>query len=206
MDVARDPVAPPAPDKRRSGKSTERARASLGRSDWVDAALAAIAQGGLGAVSVERLAKQLGATKGSFYWHFEDRSDLIRSALAEWESRDTDAVIEHASRVEDPRERLQSLFRLVFDESARVQIDLSLLADADDPDVAAALERVAAKRLRYIDELFQAMGSKAGSDRALLAYTAFIGLAHLRRTADELTPRGRSSSRYITNITTWLIE
>ena len=196
----------PTLDRRGTGKSAQETRASLCRVDWIEAALAAIAQGGIGAVSVERLAKELGATKGSFYWHFEDRSDLIRSALAEWESRDTDAVIERASRVEDPRERLQSLFRLVFDESARVQIDTSLLADADNPDVAAALERVAAKRLRYIDELFQAMGSKAGSDRAMLAYTAFIGLAHLRRTADKLTPQGRSSSRYITNITTWLIE
>lgn len=157
-------------------------------------------------MSVERLAKELGATKGSFYWHFTDRSDLIRSVLAEWEARDTDAVIERASSIEDPRERLESLFRLVFDESARVQVDTSLLADADDPIVAAALERVAAKRLGYIDELFQAMGSKAGSDRAVLAYTAFIGLAHLRRTADKLAPQGRRSSSYIGNITTWLTE
>lgn len=144
--------------------------------------------------------------QGSFYWHFEDRSDLVRSALAEWEARDTDAVIERASAIEDPRERLRSLFRLVFDERARVQIDASLLADADNPDVADALERVATKRLRYIDEIFQEVGSKAGSDRAMLAYTAFIGLAHLRRTADTLTPKGRHSSSYIANITTWLIE
>lgn len=198
---------PRATSKRRATeKSAQKPRRSLGRVDWIEAALAAIAQGGLGTVSVERLAKDLGATKGSFYWHFEDRSDLIRSALAEWESRDTDAVIERASSIDDPRECLQSLFRLVFDESARVQIDTSLLADADNPDVAAALERVATKRLRYIDELFQAMGSKAGSDRAMLAYTAFIGLAHLRRTADKLTPHGRRSSSYITNITTWLVE
>lgn len=182
------------------------ARESLGRGDWIEVALAAIAHGGLVAVSVERLAKELGATKGSFYWHFADRSDLIRAALAAWEERDTDAVIEAAAAVSDPRERLRSLFRLVFDEDARVRIDTSLLADADHPDVAAALERVAAKRLRYIDELFQAMGSEAGSDRALLAYTAFIGLAQLRRTAAGLTPQGPRSSTYVEHVTTWLLE
>lgn len=206
MEVVASDKSQPALTGQATGTSSRRSRESLGRTDWVEAALAAIAQGGLGAVSVERLAKELGATKGSFYWHFEDRSDLIRSALAEWEKRDTDAVIERASSIEDPRKRLQSLFRLVFDEGARVQIDTSLLADADHPDVAAVLERVTAKRLRYIDEIFQAMGAKAGSDRAMLAYTAFIGLAHLRRTADRLTPQGRSSSTYITNITTWLID
>ena len=205
--MARNPVTRPTPKKPTTArKAAKGARESLSRDAWVEAALAAIAGGGLAAVSVERLAKQLGATKGSFYWHFKDRSDLIQAALARWEVRDTDGVIERVSVIEDPRERLRSLFRLVFDEGARVQIDNTLLADADDPIVAAALERVTAKRLRYIDELFQAMGSRAGSDRAMLAYTAFIGLAQLRRTAFDLTPQGQRSASYIANITKWLID
>jgi AcrR family transcriptional regulator len=207
MDMARNPVTRPTPKKPTTArKAAKGERESLSRDAWVEAALAAIAGGGLAAVSVERLAKQLGATKGSFYWHFKDRSDLVQAALARWEVRDTDAVIERASAIEDPRERLRSLFRLVFDEGARVQIDNTLLADADDPIVAAALERVTAKRLRYIDELFQAMGSRTGSDRAMLAYTAFIGLAQLRRTAFDLTPQGQRSASYIANITKWLID
>ena len=180
----------------------------LTRDDWVEAALTAIAGGGLGALSVERLAKQLGATKGSFYWHFKDRSDLIEAALAEWEVRDTDQVIARASEIEDPRQRLRSLFKLVFALNAgtSVQLDTTLLADSDDPIVASALKRVAAKRLGYIDSIFQEMGAKAGSDRALLTYTAFVGLSQLRRTVPELTPQGRRSSTYIANISQWLID
>ena len=56
---------------------------------WVEAALAAIADGGLAAVSVERLARSLDATKGSFYWHFENRDALVSAALAAWEEGET---------------------------------------------------------------------------------------------------------------------
>ena len=49
----------------------------LSRQDWVDAALRSTAQVGLENVSVEALAKTLNATKGSFYWHFTDRAELV---------------------------------------------------------------------------------------------------------------------------------
>src|SRR3954453_8612881 len=68
-------------------------RASLTSDDWTRAALEALARGGLAAVAVEPLAKELGATKGSFYWHFADRSALLEAALDLWERRDTDRVI-----------------------------------------------------------------------------------------------------------------
>lgn len=47
------------------------------RSAWIDAALDAMAEGGLGAVRVEALARTLGVTKGGFYWHFTDRQALL---------------------------------------------------------------------------------------------------------------------------------
>ncbi|HZW45337.1 MAG TPA: TetR/AcrR family transcriptional regulator [Dermatophilaceae bacterium] len=112
----------------------------LGRPDWVDAALRALAVGGLGSLSVERLASELGATKGSFYWHFKNRSALVDAALVEWERRDTDQLIERASELDAPRERLRWLFRLVFSDAGGVGIDTALLADAEDPVVSAALE------------------------------------------------------------------
>ena len=46
--------------------------------DWARAALAAIARGGIAAVAVESIAADLGATKGSFYWHFKNRDALIQ--------------------------------------------------------------------------------------------------------------------------------
>ena len=59
----------------------------LSPQDWIDAALAAIAAGGLAAVAVEPLAARLGTTKGSFYWHFASRDALLKAALANWEQQ-----------------------------------------------------------------------------------------------------------------------
>jgi AcrR family transcriptional regulator len=191
----------------RAGSTTGRSNSQrLNRQDWVDAALRALAVGGLSGLSVERLATELGATKGSFYWHFKDRSALVETALAEWERRDTDQLIERASDIDNPRDRLLWLFRVVFSDTAGVGIDVALLADAEDPAVAGALGRVAAKRIRYIEAQFKLLGSKTSSDRAVLTYTAFVGLAQLRRTTPALAPQGRGSSRYLTNITQWLID
>src|SRR5215468_4942191 len=55
---------------------------TLTAADWAQAALQLIAEAGLGALTVEALAARLGVTKGSFYWHFSGRSDLLAAALA----------------------------------------------------------------------------------------------------------------------------
>ena len=126
--------------------------------------------------------------------------------MAEWERRDTDQLIERASEFDDPRERLRWLFRVVFSDAGGVGVDTALLADAEDPVVAAALERVAAKRLSYIEAQYKLMGVRAASDRAVLTYTAFVGLAQLRRSTPSLAPRRRGSTRYLSNITQLLID
>src|SRR3954469_19462293 len=89
-------------------------RASLAAEDWTGAALDALARGGLAAVAVEPLAKDLGTTKGSFYWHFADRSALIAAALALWERRDTEAIIATIERDADATARLRNLLQLAF--------------------------------------------------------------------------------------------
>src|SRR5215831_599523 len=86
----------------------------LSADDWAGAALAALAEGGLAAVAVEPLAARLGATKGSFYWHFANRSALQEAAVLRWEERHTEAVIARLAGLADPAERLRRLFDTVF--------------------------------------------------------------------------------------------
>ena len=76
-------------------------REALTAADWTEAALDALARGGLPAVAVEPLAKELGATKGSFYWHFADRQALMAATLELWERRDTDRVIAAVDETQD---------------------------------------------------------------------------------------------------------
>src|ERR1700743_1189670 len=61
----------------------------LSRKDWVEAGLHALVRGGVKSVAVERLATKLKVTKGSFYWHFRDRDELLDEMLAGWMERNT---------------------------------------------------------------------------------------------------------------------
>ena len=70
-------------------------------SDWARAALEAIAEGGMSAVTVEALGPKVGASKGSFYWHFQDRAALLEAALELWEEERTEAIMA-ASAVNAP--------------------------------------------------------------------------------------------------------
>jgi AcrR family transcriptional regulator len=56
----------------------------FGREDWIAAGLAALAGGGAAAFRVERVAREMGVTKGSFYWHFRDRAAWRDAVLAYW--------------------------------------------------------------------------------------------------------------------------
>jgi len=177
----------------------------LGPEDWTKAALAAIADKGTANVSVERLARELGATKGSFYWHFKDRPALIDAALQRWERDFTDRIIERLSDIADPRERFRKLLESSFEDHPGVLIDANLLAAADDPPVGAALERVARKRLAFVDKIFAELEAVGGSERAILAFSAYVGLAQLRRTAPDLMPTGRRTKHYIDHAVAWLL-
>jgi AcrR family transcriptional regulator len=180
----------------------KRARTRLSRQDWVDAALEAIAEGGLAAVAVVPLAERLGATKGSFYWHFPSREALIEAALAAWEQSTTSAVIaEIDAASQDPRQQLRLLFKRVAELAARDRIELALLATADHPSVRPALDRVTRRRIDFAAELFQRLGfpRAEAKRRALLAYSAYLGYAQLVHATPQLLPQTQSARRAYLN-------
>src|ERR1700742_4739367 len=86
-------------------------RTRLSAADWEQAALDLIAEQGVAAVAVEALARQLGVTKGSFYWHFPNREALLKGALDRWEKQDTENLFDQVEPIADPRARLCELFR-----------------------------------------------------------------------------------------------
>lgn len=167
--------------------------------DWIQAALDATADGGIGNISVERLAKGLGTTKGSFYWHFKDRPALVAAALDVWAAQ-TEAIIQRVEEVEAPRERFRLLISSVFEEGPAGRVELALLADADLPAVADTLERVTARRLAFIAGLLDQMGADDAEDRALFVYTAFLGLLQLRRASPKAVPEGRRLDAYVASL------
>lgn len=81
-----------------------------GRDEWVQAAIEALVQAGAEGVRVEALARDLGVTKGSFYWHFADRAALLDGVLEAWE-RGARADLEEAAAAPGAEDRIAALLR-----------------------------------------------------------------------------------------------
>lgn len=166
-------------------------RRSLQAADWVQAALRAIGSGGMSAVAVEPLAKELGATKGSFYWHFPNRQALIEATLEHWEQQHTEGVIAAMERIDRPAERLDELIAVVLDHRAD-PVEIALLAAAKDPKVGAAVARVTQRRIDYVASLYEATGrsDEAAYSAAVTAVATYLGHVQLAHAAPESLPAG----------------
>jgi AcrR family transcriptional regulator len=142
-----------------------------------------IVEGGVGAVAVEPLAARLGATKGSFYHHFENRDALIKAALDDWERSATEEVIERLQMLPDPGERLRAVIATAISDRAGGARDAALLAAATHPLVRPAVERVTSRRLGYFTEMYRKLGLSPARARrrALLLYTSYVGLVDYLR-------------------------
>lgn len=174
---------------------------ALSKHDWLRAALFALAEGGTAAVAVEPLAAHLGASKGSFYWHFRNREDLIIQVLEDWERVTTHEVVAQVQSIIDPEQRFRRVMEIALgyqDDDAAGQAEIGLLASAHDPLVGPILRRVTDTRLDFLERCLRDMGfpAAAARHRARLAYSAFLGWYEQRRIAPHRTSTGRERARY----------
>ncbi len=171
----------------------------LSRTDWTEAALSALAHDGLAGVAVQPLARRLGATKGSFYWHFADRAELIASTLELYEQRETTEVINRIQTIPDPRERLTAIASYAYAGAAAPNAHAAVLAAAADPRVAPVLTRVTHTRLTYIKRLYTDLGltPDQATRQARLAYALYLGISQLRRADPDHEPTGAALNAYL---------
>ena len=149
----------------------------LSAEDWAQGALDQIAESGVQGLAVEPLAKRLGVTKGSFYWHFPSRD----ASLERWESNELEEVFARLEGIEDPLERLRALFLRVAHEAKSHIIYSELLKALDHPVVQPVMERVSKRRMDYLQLAFRqvGMGRADAVHRARLTYAAYVGFLQL---------------------------
>lgn len=166
-------------DKNRNAKTRT---GDLSRHDWLLAAVSALAEGGVEAVKVERLAKTLGVSKGSFYWHFKDHAQLLAAILDFWATDFTQQLIDNAAGLATPKERLrhlarQALTKTIFGiDSARAEAAMQAWA-ATDPHVGVRLCAVDAARVGYLEKELLENGLEPGKAQAgaKTLYLALLG-------------------------------
>ncbi len=184
------PSARSAPLRRRRGAAGEAdaARASLTPEAWVEAATEVLVDQGIDHVRVDVLAGQLGVTRGSFYWHFRDREDLLRRVLQAWSERATAALTRRLeTAVGDPRQQLRDVISLPFRGRAAARaarIELAIRAWARRDEMARqALDQADASRIGYHEQVFGALGftPEEARQRAFLLYSFEVGASMLSR-------------------------
>jgi AcrR family transcriptional regulator len=102
-------------------------RNQLKRFDWLQKALEIFVEEGIGSIRITRLANELGVTRGSFYWHFENREDLIDSLVTYWKDKNTVAITESVAQASSLADGIFRFFETCIDSSRfDPRLDLAL--------------------------------------------------------------------------------
>jgi AcrR family transcriptional regulator len=153
---------------------------------------------GIAHVRVDVLAGQLGVTRGSFYWHFRDRADLLGRVLRAWREHATIALTQRLAQQPDPLAQLRDVLSLPFRGGAAARaarIELAIRAWARRDALAReALEAADASRLAYIAQIFGALGfgEAAAQTRAFVVYAYVVAESQITL---PRTPRQRDDRR-----------
>lgn len=156
--------------------------------DWLEAGYSVLAEEGVRGLKVDRLCRQVGVTRGSFYWHFDDM-DSYRTALVEsWNTfleKDRESLAELDAL--PPRERLSAMMTALT-SPRHWMLERAMREWARTDPAAAANVRAADRRLlrsvtrAYTDYGFRPAEAKL---RAELTFAAGIGLLHLAGSAER---------------------
>ena len=150
----------------------------LSREDWVEAGLRALAAHGHEELKADRLARRLGVSRGSFYWHFADLAAFHVAVLEHWRVRYADAIIASLDSEPSARAKLTQLLRRTVGADPSLEAALRAWSVSDDVArrVVDATDQV---RVSYVAELLREHGVHAdhAEPRAHVAYWAYLGQA-----------------------------
>jgi AcrR family transcriptional regulator len=149
--------------------------------DWIDFALTTLAREGFDALKADVLARKLGVSRGSFYWHFADLGAFHAGVIEQWKKTATEAIITDIERHESREQRMDALLRRAFGQGVGLEIRMQAWAD-NNAEAARALADVSRRRRDYIERMLVEAGvaQPQAATRAQLLYWAYLGAAMSR--------------------------
>lgn len=157
---------------------TRNATDQLSAHDWLDLGLKVLATQGFTALKAEPLAKAMGVSRGSFYWHFADIGAYHAAILKHWREVTAEQVIANLEAASDHDEPIKLLLRQTF--SAQLSLEKAVRSWAtSDAAARSAVQAIDRRRLSYVGELLRRAGFAAeiAQARAQILYWAFVGYA-----------------------------
>ena len=148
----------------------------LGPAEWVNAGLKALTKSGFSALKADTLAKRLGVSRGSFYWHFADVSAYHAAILRRWREIALENIIEEIEGAAD--DRLEGLLYRAFASGSGIERAVRAWATAD-ARARAAVEAVDVERIRYLRKLLIEAGvhPRVAETRARVMNWCYLGFA-----------------------------
>jgi AcrR family transcriptional regulator len=163
----------------------------LSAQDWLKQGLRTLAKEGFTALKAEPLAKVMGVSRGSFYWHFADIGAFHAAILDHWREVAAEQIIANLEAASDHDNPLPLLLRQAF--GARLALENAVRTWATlDPLARTAVQAIDRRRLDYVENLLRASGlsTNVARARAQILYWAFLGYA----LSDKPLPRARQQA------------
>jgi AcrR family transcriptional regulator len=150
----------------------------LSARDWLDRGLRTLATQGFSALKAEPLAKAMGVSRGSFYWHFADIDAFHTAILKVWREIAAEAIISNIEAASADADPLALLLRRVFSEKLALERAVRNWA-AFNAAARGAVQAIDRRRLDYVEGLIRARGvtPDLAQARAQILYWAFLGYA-----------------------------
>jgi AcrR family transcriptional regulator len=150
----------------------------LSATDWLNQGLRTLAVNGFTALKAEPLAKAMGVSRGSFYWHFTDLGAFHAALLKHWRDIAAEQIIANLEATSDKDERLPLLLRQVFSGKPALETAVRTWATVH-PAARNAVQAIDRRRLSYVERLLRGYGlsPEIARARAQILYWAFLGFA-----------------------------
>jgi len=150
--------------------------------DWIEFGLKTLLRDGFEALKADVLARKLGVSRGSFYWHFSDLGAFHARVIEHWKQAATEAIIADLAAYQSPEERLEVLLQRAFGHHSMLEVRLRAWAD-QNAEAARAIRDVDRRRRDYMERLLAEAGvaPEVAATRAQLLYWAYLGAALSRK-------------------------
>ena len=150
----------------------------LSAQDWVNQGLKTLAKRGFTALKAEPLAKAMGVSRGSFYWHFADIGAYHAAILKHWHEIAAEQIIAGLEAAAEDGNPLSLLVRGAFSTKPTLEVAVRNWA-AIDPKARAAVLAIDRRRIDYIEQMLRRAGLKPdiASSRAQILYWVYLGYA-----------------------------
>ena len=161
----------------------------LTRKVWIEHGFDVLRYEGHEKLKAEPMAKALGVSRGSFYWHFPSLGDFHDAMLNTWREEETLDIISQLEKLSGAQAKISALIQMGIETPQPLENGMRRWGGVNE-EVQAAVAEVDQVRAAYLTKLLIDSGlpEQFARDRAVLLTWAAIGRAFAPTLATQTSP------------------